>query len=161
MLMRKWKVAFGALAGLVVGSCIGLVGNLPVKEWAPLFLAGAFLLFLALAREPERWCLFAFLVVTPLPMHAFLLKLSPLHGGGALGIYLMAADLPMLLLYCYWFLDWARKRNGGQRRPNRFIVALIPFLVVSGLSIVYSVRPLWAVCEWLRWIKVLLILIYA
>jgi len=160
-MISKWKYGLGVALGVTCGCLIGLIRNVPAKEWAPIFAAATFVLVLAVARHRERWCVFLFLVTAPLPMHGFLLKLDPVHGGGALGIYVVAADVPLIALYVLWFLEWARRQNGGTYRPNRFIVWFLPFLIMGGLSIIYSVQPLWAACEWLRWLRVLLILFYA
>jgi len=157
----RWQIAIGILCGIAMGSLVGLARDAQLKYVVPLVAGIIFLLVVAISRRAERLCLIAFMLTIPFPMHAFLLKLDPMHGGGALGIYLMAADLPLILLYGCWFFDWVRGTRGWRNRSPRYIYLLLPFLLFSGLSVAWSTHPLWAVCEWVRWLKVLLILIYA
>ena len=150
--------ACGAV-GIAAGVAIAAAGGATLKMLVPTLGCAAFLLIVVLSRRPERWCLFAFFLAVPLPMHAFFLKLEPLHGGGALGVYLVASDVPLILLYLLWFRDWIARRP-LPRRSNRLWLALVPFLVVGALSAGYAPRPIWALCESLRWVKVLLIVVY-
>jgi O-antigen ligase len=160
-LKSRYTTVIGVICGIGLGSALGLAGSAQTKYAAALLLGVFFILALAVFRSAERLCLIALMFTIPFPMHAFLLKLDPMHGGGALGIYLMAADLPLIVLYLCWFFDWRRGASEPQRRSNKYIYLLIPFLLVSGLSVAWSAQPLWAVCEWLRWFKVFLILLYA
>jgi len=160
-LERHWQTAAGIACGIGLGCAIGLARNAPVKYMVPLFAGLLFLLALAVFRRAERLCLLALMGTIPFPMHAFLARLDPIHGGGALGIYIMAADLPLFLLYLRWFFDWVRGVPGERDRSSKYIFYFLPFLLFAGISTAWSKEPFWAVCEWLRWLKVLLILIYA
>jgi putative inorganic carbon (hco3(-)) transporter len=154
------RLVAGIGFGLAAGSLVALARDANLKMGVPALLGLIFLLLIAVCEQRERLCMFLFLITAPLPMHGFIRKLEPLHGGGALGIYLMAADLPLIFLYAFWLYDWALNRDSPAVRSNRFVTMLLPFLGVGALSITYSVNPLWALCEWLRWIKVSLILLY-
>jgi O-antigen ligase len=158
---RRYTTVLGVACGIGLGSALGLAGSAQIKYAAALLLGVLFILALAVFRSTERLCLIAFMFTVPFPMHAFLLRLDPMHGGGALGIYLVAADLPLIVLYLCWFFDWRLGVSDPRRRSNKYVYLLVPFLLVSGLSVVWSSEPLWAVCEWLRWFKVFLILAYA
>jgi putative inorganic carbon (hco3(-)) transporter len=160
-LEHRWQAALGIACGLGLGSAIAWMRNAEMKYVVALAGGLLFLVALLMARRAERLCLLAFVAAIPLPMHAFLYKLDPMHAGGALGAYLVAADLPLAGMYLFWFLDWARGAAGPRPRPLRYAVFLLPFLLFSGMSIAWSSHPVWAVCEWLRWVKVLLIVIYA
>jgi len=160
-LEENWQIGLGVACGIGLGCVLGWARNAEMKYVIP--LVGGILLLLAMVafRRAEQICLAAFIAAIPFPMHAFLLKLDPMHGGGALGIYIMGADLPLVLLYICWFFD--RKRGTFEQPPRstRYALYLVPFLLFSGLSVAWSPHPLWAACEVLRWLKVLLILIYA
>lgn len=160
-LEENWQIGLGVACGIGLGSVLGWARNAEMKYVAP--LVGGILLLLAILafRRAERICLAAFIAAIPFPMHAFLLKLDPMHGGGALGIYLMGADFPLVLLYACWFFDRKRGPFEQPSRSSRYALYLVPFVLFSGLSVAWSPHPLWAVCEVLRWLKVLLILIYA
>jgi putative inorganic carbon (HCO3(-)) transporter len=155
------EIGVGLACGIGLGSVLGWERNAEMKYVAPLI--GLILLLIAILafRRAERICLAAFIAAVPFPMHAFLLKLDPMHGGGALGIYIMGADLPLVVLYLCWFFDRNKDAFDQPPRSSRHALYLVPFVLFSTLSVAWSPHPLWAVCEILRWLKVLLILIYA
>jgi O-antigen ligase len=158
---ESWRTfVLATTAGLIVSGALVAAESVSSKAYIILVAAMAFGFVLVRARQPENWCLWAFWMAAPLPMHAFLVRLDPLHGGGAIGVCLMAADAPLALLIVFWLL----RRTSSARHPAdgaKYLVAIVPFLVWSGLSMFYSDRPFWAFCEWLRWIKFAAVLCYA
>jgi len=159
-LPHNWRELLAAsICGLIFSAAIVAAATLSAAAYVIAIAALVFAFLLLRSKDPEAWCLFAFWMAVPLPMHAFVLKLDPLHGGGALGIYLVAADLPLLLLLLFWML---RPSNlPAPLRDRRYVLAIVPFLAWSSLSVFYGARPLWAFCEWVRWLKFALILCYA
>ncbi len=151
------------LTAIMIGSVVGIglasARDSSPKHYAPAIAGLIFLLVAAVWKYGEELCLFSLLVTVPLPMHAFLLKLEPLHGGGALGLYLLASDAPLAILLIYWFFDWSRATRPCSRSGKQALL-LLPFLAVGLMSVFYAEKPLWAFCEWLRWVKVLAILLY-
>jgi putative inorganic carbon (HCO3(-)) transporter len=146
--------------GLLTGMGLAMARDASPKEYAPLVAGLLFVLIVATWKHGEELCLFTFLLMVPLPMHAFLLRLDPLHGGGALGLYVVASDGPLAMLLIFWFFDWSRGLRSKQRSARPALL-LLPFLAVGLLSICYAEKPLWAFCEWVRWVKVLVVLLYA
>ncbi len=159
------KAALTAIGlGLLSGIGLAMARNATPKQYAPLIAGLLFVLTVAIWKHGEQLCLFVFLLTVPLPMHAFLLKLDPLHGGGALGLYVVASDGPLAVLLVIWFFDWSRGSQSKPRSKQRSAwpaLFLLPFLAIGFLSIFYAAKPLWAFCEWVRWAKVLVVLLYA
>jgi O-antigen ligase len=157
----RWRtLTLATTAGLVVSGALVAAQTISSKAYILLVAALVFGFVLVRAKEPENWCLWAFWMAAPLPMHGFLVRLDPLHGGGALGIYVIAADAPLVLLFVFWLLRRSREAPFAIRRRN-YLVAILPFLAWSALSMFYSARPFWAFCEWIRWIKFTGVLYYA
>lgn len=155
------KPALAAIAiGLMTGIGVAMARDASPKVYAPIAAGLLFVLIAAVWKHGEELCLFTFLLTTPLPMHAFLLKLDPLHGGGALGLYALASDGPLAILLVIWFFDWSRGVPPKQRSA-RPVLLLMPFLAIGFLSLLWAERPIWAFCEWVRWVKVLAVLLYA
>jgi putative inorganic carbon (HCO3(-)) transporter len=139
---------------------VALLQVTSLKVALPAILGAMFVAAVLALRDPEQWAAWTFLLAVPLPMHAFLARLEPDHGGGALGIYLIAADLPLLILYLLWFRDWIRGRPTRNGRSRWFSALLVPFLLVGAVSVVYSPEPQWAMAEVIRWLKVAAVLLY-
>jgi O-antigen ligase len=151
----------GSAVGLSAGIAVAAARDYPPKYYLPGLAALLFgFLLVAAGRYAERVCLWAFLLATPLPMHVFLVELRPMHGGGALGIYLQPPDLCLALLYTFWI---ASRLGDSPReyRSWRMVLLFLPFLCWGGLSMLYADASFWALCEWLRWVKVGLVLLYA
>ncbi len=158
---RAFALGIGLSLGLAAGVGVAACRNAPAKYYLPV-LGGLLFLFALVAarRYAERICLWAFLLATPLPMHVFLKELEPLHGGGALGIYLQPPDFCLALLYLFWIASKLRKRPPA-RDHWRVVLVMLPFLLWGAASMLYATERFWAFCEWLRWFKVFLVLLYA
>lgn len=158
---RLLTAGVGMAVGLAAGIGIAACRDYPPKYYLPALAAVVFGLALVVAgRSAERICLWVFLLTIPLPMHVFLKQLDPLHGGGALGIYLQPPDFCLALLYVFWIAG-SLGQQPPQRRDWRAVLIFVPFLLWGAASLLYAVDRYWAFCEWLRWCKVFLVLLYA
>lgn len=158
---RFLTLGMGMAVGLAAGIGIAACRDYPPKYYLPALAAIVFGFALVVAgRHAERICLWAFLLTAPLPMHVFLKQLEPLHGGGALGVYLQPPDFCLALLYLFWIADKLGVPT-PQRRDWRAVLIFVPFLLWGAASLLYAVDRFWAFCEWLRWFKVFLVLLYA
>src|SRR5262245_5932030 len=121
----NWRNVFVAIiSGLVLSGALVAAATISSKAYILIVAAAVFRFLLVPSRESAYWCLFAFWMAVPLPMHAFLVRLDPLHGGGALGIYLVAADAPLLLLFVFWLLRRPRTLIGPVPH-KKFLIALL------------------------------------
>lgn len=156
-----FAVAIGSAVGLSAGIAVAAARDYPPKYTLPALAALVFgFLLVAAGHYAERICLWAFLLTTPLPMHVFLVELQPLHGGGSLGIYLQPPDFCLALVYVFWI---ASKLGDCPREEHswRMVLLFLPFLCWGALSMLWANASFWALCEWLRWVKVGLVLLYA
>lgn len=154
------RAATGIALGLLVGLAIGMAREASPKVYGPALAGLLFLLVITVSKHREELCLFAFLVAVPLPMHGFFYRLDPLHGGGAIGLYSMALEIPLSALLVLWFFNRWHGKPAPKRSRLWLPVLLLPFLVISGMTVVGAEKPFWAVCEWIRWGKVFLVLVY-
>lgn len=149
----------GIALGLLVGITIAMARESSPKAYGPALAGLLFVLLIAASKYRKEVCLLALIVAIPLPMHAFYQRLEPLHGGGAIGIYSMALEVPLLALLILWFFDWWRG-NEVRKRSGLLPALLVPFLVIGGMTVLGAEKPFWGVCEWIRWGKVFLVLLY-
>ena len=144
----------GLLLGFTGGIAVAAVKDSPGK----VYLAGACALFfvflLIVSRYRETWCLIALWLAIPFPMHLFVVRLDPLHGGGAIGIYFKAAEIILAILAVLWISS----RSFRPLRKPTIVWLLVPFLAIGGLSIAWATNNFWALCEWIRWVKLALMI---
>jgi putative inorganic carbon (hco3(-)) transporter len=156
-----WLTIGVAVSGGLAATALVTVASSSPKALGSALVSLAFVIAVTLSRHRGRLCVLALVVLAPLPMHAFLVKLEPLHNGGALGVYIKPADIPLLLLYVGWLLEAAVHRRTAEARSSKYALVFLPFLFLGGLSISYSEEPVWAFAEWTRWVKFAAILFYA
>jgi len=148
------------LAGISMGVIVGALTGASPKRLV-FALSAITLPFLAiLSGSPKKFLLLIFFSSIPLNINYFLFKQYAHHLGGANGLYLIPADLPLAGLYLVWGYETVilrRRQNlGGQLSPLMPIL----FVFILALSIIGSIKPLWGLYELIRWIRYLLILVY-
>lgn len=157
----KLVLAFGLIIGAAAGTAIPILASTTAKR---LVLAGMGLMALMAAlllRNPSRWFLACMILLMPVNINYFLFKRYAPHIGGAPGLYLVACDLPLLLLYGMWFLEATITKIPRQKQSLAFFSLFLPFFTFAALSLVWATNQAWASYELLRWVRVGAILLYA
>jgi putative inorganic carbon (hco3(-)) transporter len=161
---RRAIVWVGIAAGLIV--CAAVVGapilleGLTLKKQA--FLVGVLACGLVAVgtRHRERIAVAGLLLLAPVYYPYYPAGTPAPHVGGAAGWHIGPADLPLALLYLYWLIDWGSHGPARGERSIKYFLLFLPFLAWLTFSIVIAYRPEWGLYEWMRWLRVALILIY-
>jgi len=148
------------LAGISMGVIVTASTGASPKRFV-FALAAMTLPFLSiLSGSPKKFLILIFFASVPFNINYFLFKQYAPHLGGANGLYLIPADLPLAGLYLIWGYEaiFLRRNQNLRWEFSRFMP--IVFVFILALSIVGSIKPLWGLYELIRWIRYLLILVY-
>jgi putative inorganic carbon (hco3(-)) transporter len=157
----KWGAIAGVLFGAAAGTLIPVLTAATTKRMLLASLAVVSVVAVLLLRNPARWFLASMILLMPVNINYFLFQRYAPHIGGAPGLYLVACDLPLIVLYALWFFDATVPRIAAERRSMAYFALYTPFFVLAGLSVAYASNQAWAGYEFVRWIRVALILLYA
>jgi O-antigen ligase len=151
----------GTVIGLVAGSSFPLLAGTSTKRLLLAAMGMIAVLIVLLAKNRTRWFLGGLILLMPVNVNYFLFQRYAPHIGGAPGLYLVACDLPLLVLYGLWFVEVALPEATREKRSAWYFWLYVPFLFLAGMSILHAVNSAWASYELLRWVRVALILFYA
>src|SRR5258707_8510283 len=144
-------MAAGLLLGGLTSVVIALLAETTLKRALCVAVAGLFAVMVVVTRDRIRFCLAALIFLIPLNINYYLFGLYSFHIGGAIGLYLLPLDLPLAYLIGTWFLEWTTGTGMGIPRLPRALRFFLPFLAIEAISLVYAIRPSWALYELVRW----------